>query len=222
MKNLFDVEQLTQFEFGAIVLTVLIAGLIFGCLIAWGLLNRKNNPRAVAAAKIQQEFEEYKEKVDEHFNQTSEMFKDVTTQYKKLYDHMAVGAIELSNADTITMPRLEMQDTEEESDNTIDEPEIDQTNTVVEQESINQDTTENDEIAEQKSVESTEETVEEKSAESTEETVEEKSAESTEETVEEKSAESTEETVEEKSAESAEETVEELTKNPKPENNKPG
>ncbi len=114
MKDLFDVEQLTQFEFGAIVLTVLIAGLAFGCLIAWGLLKRKDNPNAVTAAKIQQEFEEYKEKVDEHFDKTSEMFKDVTTQYKKLYDHMAVGAIELGNADTITMPRLEVQNSDEE------------------------------------------------------------------------------------------------------------
>ena len=115
MKDLFDVQQLTQFEFGAIIITVLIAGLVFGCLIAYALLNRKNSPNAAAAVKIQEEFEEYKEKVDSHFNKTSEMFKDVTTQYKKLYDHMAVGAIELSNADTISMPRLEMQDTEQQT-----------------------------------------------------------------------------------------------------------
>ena len=115
MKDLFDVQQLTQFEFGAILISVLVAGLVFGCLIAYGLLNRKNSPNAAAAVKIQEEFEEYKEKVDTHFNQTSEMFKDVTTQYKKLYDHMAVGAIELSNADTITMPRLEMQENDDQA-----------------------------------------------------------------------------------------------------------
>jgi len=112
MKDLFDVQQLNQFEFGAIIITVLIAGLVFGCLLAYALLKRKNRPNAEAAVAIKEEFEEYKDKVDDHFNKTSEMFKDVTTQYKKLYDHMAVGAIELSKADTITMPRLEMQETE--------------------------------------------------------------------------------------------------------------
>ncbi len=161
MKNLFDVEQLTQFEFGAIVFTVLIAGLVFGCLIAWGLLNRKSNPNAVAAAKIQEEFEEYKEKVDEHFNQTSEMFKDVTTQYKKLYDHMAVGAIELSNTDTVAMPRLEMQDSEDELDKTPQETDIDQTDTVAEQESTSEDAIENEQTVEQESTENLEETTEE-------------------------------------------------------------
>lgn len=110
MKNLFDVTQLSQFEFGAILITVLIAGLVFGCLLAYALLQRKFNPKAEAAAATKEEFEEYKDKVDEHFNKTSEMFKDVTTQYKKLYDHMALGAIELSKADTVTMPRLEMQE----------------------------------------------------------------------------------------------------------------
>lgn len=114
MKNIFDVQQLSQFEFGAILITVLAAGLVFGCLLAYALLKRKHGPEAEAAAAIKDEFEEYKDKVDDHFNKTSEMFKDVTTQYKKLYDHMAVGAIELSKADTITMPRLEMQDSDDE------------------------------------------------------------------------------------------------------------
>lgn len=120
MKDLFDVQQLSQFEFGAIIVTVLVAGLVFGCLLGYALLKRKNSPNAEAAVAIKEEFEEYKDKVDDHFNQTSEMFKDVTTQYKKLYDHMAVGAIELSKADTITMPRLEMQDSvEAESDEVV-------------------------------------------------------------------------------------------------------
>ncbi len=167
MKDLFDIEQLTQFEFGAIIITVLIAGLVFGCLIAYGLLNRKSNPNAIAAEKIKEEFEEYKEKVDEHFNQTSEMFKDVTTQYKKLYDHMAVGAIELSNADTITMPRLEMQDSEEESEMTADEakPEADQIEEIAEQkQSAIEETAEsenNDDNVEEQIAENTETTAEE-------------------------------------------------------------
>ena len=113
MKDLFDVQQLSQFEFGAIIITVLVAGLVLGCLLGYTLLKRKNTPNEQAAAALAEEFEQYKDKVDEHFNQTSEMFKDVTTQYKKLYDHMAVGAIELSKADTITMPRLEMQESQE-------------------------------------------------------------------------------------------------------------
>ena len=113
MKDLFDVQQLSQFEFGAIIITVLIAGLVFGCLLAYSLLKRKNSPDEQATIAIKEEFEEYKDKVDDHFNKTSEMFKDVTTQYKNLYDHMAVGAIELSKGDTINMPRLEMQDSQE-------------------------------------------------------------------------------------------------------------
>lgn len=131
MKNIFDIQQLSQFEFGAIIVTVLVAGLVFGCLIAYALLKRKTKPDMEAAAAIKEEFEEYKDKVDDHFNKTSEMFKDVTTQYKKLYDHMAVGAIELSKTDTISMPRLEMQDTAEpepgQEDAVIDDAQIEST-----------------------------------------------------------------------------------------------
>lgn len=113
MSKLFNIQQLTQFEFGAILLTVLIAGLVFGCLIAYWLLQRRGSP-AVQAKEIREEFDEYKEKVDTHFAQTSDMFKDVTTQYKKLYDHMSVGAVDLCNADISSMPRLEMRESTEQ------------------------------------------------------------------------------------------------------------
>ena len=142
MNKLFDVQQLSQFEFGAIIITVLVAGLIFGCLLAYAILKRKNNPDAEAAVAIKEEFEEYKDKVDDHFNKTSEMFKDVTTQYKKLYDHMAVGAIELSKADTISMPRLEMQDT--------DEPDSDRDDTVIDETTVEEAAKTHEEIADSK------------------------------------------------------------------------
>ena len=138
MNNLFDPQQLTQFEFGTIVVSVFIAGLVIGCLIAYALLKRNSGPDAARAKEIGQDFDEYKEKVDEHFSQTSEMFKDVTTQYKKLYDHMSVGAVDLCNADISSMPRLEMQDAGEKPE-TDEKPEPDDQTTPV-QAHVNTDT----------------------------------------------------------------------------------
>ena len=137
MKDLFNVQQLSQFEFGAIIITVLVAGLVFGCLLGYALLKRKNTPNAQAAEELKEEFEQYKDKVDDHFNKTSEMFMDVTTQYKKLYDHMAVGAIELSKADTITMPRLEMQDSQQLDVETQAEPDVTHDDDVIDKTSVN-------------------------------------------------------------------------------------
>ena len=166
MKDLFDVQQLSQFEFGAIIITFLVAGLVFGCLLAYWMLKRKNSPNEQATAAIKEEFEEYKDKVDEHFNKTSEMFKDVTTQYKKLYDHMAVGAIELSKADTINMPRLEMQEEQVsesiEDDSLIKEPSSDSRVDSTKDETV--------EPVEETTEETTEETIEEMTEETTEAT----------------------------------------------------
>ena len=138
MNKLLDPQQLTQFEFSTIVVSVFIAGLVIGCLIAYALLKRNNRPDAAQAKEIRQDFDEYKEKVDEHFSQTSEMFKDVTTQYKKLYDHMSFGAVDLCNADISSMPRLEMQDAGEKPE-TDEKPEPDDQTTPV-QAHVNTDT----------------------------------------------------------------------------------
>jgi len=205
MKDLFDIEQLTQFEFGAIVISVLVAGLIFGCLIAWGILNRKGSANVVAAEKIQQEFEEYKEKVDEHFTETSEMFKDVTTQYKKLYDHMAVGAVSLGNADTIAMPRLEMQDSE---DNT----QVNQTEEVAdEQTSIEEESA----LAENNS-----DSVDESIAENNDYSVDESIAENSDYSVDESIAENSDNSAEESVAQKIESTSQEPTDNTNKETSK--
>ena len=125
MNEPFNFQQLTQFEFGALVLSVLVAGLVIGSLVAYWLLKRSGGPESAQTRKVRQEFEDYKEKVDEHFNQTSEMFKDVTTEYKKLYDHMASSAVELCNTDLSIMPRLEMQESLGESES-VDKPESDE------------------------------------------------------------------------------------------------
>nr|VFK13522.1 MAG: hypothetical protein BECKLFY1418C_GA0070996_100369 [Candidatus Kentron sp. LFY] len=73
---------------------MLVVGIGLGMLTAYFLL-----PGTRQAKKLQKElddviaeFSQYRGRVAEHFSMTSDLFQDLTTRYRGLYDHLASGA----------------------------------------------------------------------------------------------------------------------------------
>nr|VFJ62398.1 MAG: Protein of unknown function (DUF1043) [Candidatus Kentron sp. FW] len=73
---------------------MLVVGIGIGLLGAYFLL-----PSAKRAKRLQKdldtvntEFGQYRERVTEHFSTTSDLFHDLTSRYRGLYDHLALGA----------------------------------------------------------------------------------------------------------------------------------
>ncbi len=68
----------------------LVIGLACGALVAWLLVRRGGGGRSAAQLKV--ELDEYRGEVGEHFDRTSEIFRDLTVRYRDLYEHLATGA----------------------------------------------------------------------------------------------------------------------------------
>jgi len=74
-------------------------GLIAGIIIM--LLVNKIKSGTMTPSKVKQEYQDYQEKVEEHFEETSKKFKDMTEQYQDLYKHLSVGATSLCRPDSV-------------------------------------------------------------------------------------------------------------------------
>ena len=91
-------------EPNSLIIAALAAGLLIGALVVH-LIHRRssgvNRERAEQLAleveEIRVELEANREDVSRHFEQTSELFHDLTQQYSRLYSHLAEGAREFSN-----------------------------------------------------------------------------------------------------------------------------
>ena len=53
------------------------------------------------ADKVQQQFDDYKREVTQHFGQTAEHFKAIGREYRELYEHMAGGADSLCDREAL-------------------------------------------------------------------------------------------------------------------------
>jgi len=76
-----------------------IIGLIVG--VAATLIFNKARTGTASAHKLKKEMEDYQDKVEQHFEQTSQKFKNMTEQYQDLYQHLSVGATTLCRPDNI-------------------------------------------------------------------------------------------------------------------------
>ena len=85
----------------------LVGGIGLGYLVFYALHGRKTEGRS--AAQVQEELDLYREQVQEHFTQTSDLFQSVTTQYRELYDHLSQGAQTLCDPIPAT-PELELSE----------------------------------------------------------------------------------------------------------------
>ncbi|MEX2536019.1 MAG: DUF1043 family protein [Trueperaceae bacterium] len=72
----------------------LIVGVVLGAVGALLTLRRRRGD-AGKADSIRREFEGYKEEVNDHFVQTTELVNNLTHSYKAVYDHLEQGAYRL-------------------------------------------------------------------------------------------------------------------------------
>jgi uncharacterized membrane-anchored protein YhcB (DUF1043 family) len=90
----FGVENWMQIAIGG---GLFVAGLIVG-LLAGRAGDRTRSRLREVEAELDQEREQsaaYRDAVGKHFDQTSDLFRDLTHQYTSLYAHLAEGARDL-------------------------------------------------------------------------------------------------------------------------------
>lgn len=85
------------------LLLAIAAGVVVGAGFMFLLMRRAgsaNRERSEALAtdleETREELESHREEVAKHFGQTSELFRDLTAQYSRLYAHLAEGAREFA------------------------------------------------------------------------------------------------------------------------------
>jgi uncharacterized membrane-anchored protein YhcB (DUF1043 family) len=81
------------------LIVVFVVGLVCGALIM--LLWNKLSSGSASASGLKQEYQDYQEKVETHFEHTSKKFQDMTEQYQDLYKHLSVGATSLCRPDSV-------------------------------------------------------------------------------------------------------------------------
>jgi len=86
-------QELLQF------IGVFVGGMVAGIIIML-ILNKLSSGSASPSA-VKQEFDEYQNEVEKHFEETSKKFKDMTEQYQGLYKHLSVGATSLCRPDSV-------------------------------------------------------------------------------------------------------------------------
>ncbi len=79
---------------------IFFAGLLVGVMGI--LIFNKFRTGNISPNAIKKEKDEYQDKVEAHFDETAKKFKDMTTQYQELYQHLSVGATNLCRPEKIT------------------------------------------------------------------------------------------------------------------------
>lgn len=85
---------LTTIELLAIIVILPLTGAIAGYRLAGNRMRRDSGGKTPAELKT--EFENYRQGVTGHFEQTAELLQQMTQQYRAIYTHLARGAAELS------------------------------------------------------------------------------------------------------------------------------
>lgn len=81
---------------GLILLAIgTIAGLILGLLIAAFGWKRKDSGNAATVNQLQNDFDDYKSQVNNHFSKTSDLVGKLTDDYREVYRHLATGSAAL-------------------------------------------------------------------------------------------------------------------------------
>ena len=88
-------SETTLIVLGAIGL--LAAGIGLGYLFS----QLRMRGRSAKADEIQQQFDDYRREVTQHFGQTAEHFKAIGREYRELYEHMAGGADALCDREAL-------------------------------------------------------------------------------------------------------------------------
>lgn len=101
-------------EWSPVLFAVLSVGLIVGALLASlvkrnaGRADRERSEQLEAELEqTREELEVHRDDVARHFQQTSDLFRDVTEQYTRLYAHLATGARAFSTEEVPALGQLD-------------------------------------------------------------------------------------------------------------------
>lgn len=101
-------------EWSPVLFAVLGVGLILGALLASvarrraGRADRERADQLDAElAQTREELEVHREDVARHFKQTSDLFRDMTEHYTRLYAHLATGARAFSTDEVPALGQLD-------------------------------------------------------------------------------------------------------------------
>ncbi len=111
-----------------------LVALIIGGVIGF-MLGRNNQPDS-RQAELEEELEEarqalenYREEVSQHFSKTANLFNNLTSSYKDVYQHLAGGAQQLCQSEDIVrsleaslQPQLDQSQDQEAPDSTPEPP----------------------------------------------------------------------------------------------------
>ncbi len=97
-----------------------IAGLIIGLLVAAFGWKRKDSGNAATVNELQNDFDDYKGQVNEHFAKTSDLVGKLTEDYREVYRHLATGSAALCTVGD-TDNRIGFDDSIQLADNSVQE-----------------------------------------------------------------------------------------------------
>ena len=83
----------------------IVCGAAFSFLMS-GNGRRRTTELQVKLDQLQQEFDNYRDQVGEHFRKTSELVQTMTDSYRNVYEHLASGS-EVLCQDPVSTPRLD-------------------------------------------------------------------------------------------------------------------
>lgn len=92
-------------QYPDLTILVFLIGVVVGIILI--LLTNKLRSGSASPVKLKKEMNEYQDKVDAHFAETSQKFKQMTNQYQDLYQHLAEGATTLCRPDAIAAELIE-------------------------------------------------------------------------------------------------------------------
>jgi uncharacterized membrane-anchored protein YhcB (DUF1043 family) len=82
------------------IIVALLIGLLIGAGIAFLVMRRRYGDRE-SVVQLRNEFDQYRNKVTEHFVETADLMNTLTRNYKNVYDHLEDSAYELVGEDTL-------------------------------------------------------------------------------------------------------------------------
>jgi len=92
-------------QYPDLTILVFLIGVVAGIVLI--LLTNKLRSGSASPVKLKKEMDDYQDKVDAHFAETSQKFKQMTNQYQDLYQHLAEGATTLCRPDAIAAELIE-------------------------------------------------------------------------------------------------------------------
>jgi len=81
------------------IVAAFMGGVVVGVVVM--LIFNKLSSGSASPNSLKQEFDNYQNEVESHFEETSKKFKDMTDQYQDLYKHLSVGATSLCRPESV-------------------------------------------------------------------------------------------------------------------------